>query len=238
MDGKGRFKEILEIFRTLRDEMSKTVGSFYAWETLYLSRSIPTVGKEKAERNVQVINSYLNFFFTIENSLIDSFIIGISKFFDVDSRNFSIYFLMNEIRKNQGIFTKETLLEVCPNRFEEELLENYSPIEKEDESKIKCLKKKHSKTIKTLKSIRASRVHIIPQTTDNSSDGSFVINEVDNLIKAIQEILNTISCRLDRSTTLWDRLKEDVIMETNFLFENLYFSEQQRKKEIEEKWGV
>jgi len=130
---KEKFEEILKIFKRLSDEMCKTVESFYVWETLYLSRSIPTVGKEQAERNVQVINSYLNFFLTTENSLIDSFIIGISKFFDIDSRNFSIYFLINEIKRNKEIFAKETLLQVYPNRFEEnELVKNYSPIEKKD----------------------------------------------------------------------------------------------------------
>jgi len=130
---KEKFEEILKIFKRLSDEMCKTVESFYVWETLYLSRSIPTVGKEQAERNVQVINSYLNFFLTTENSLIDSFIIGISKFFDIDSRNFSIYFLINEIKRNKEIFAKETLLQVYLNRFEEnELVKNYSPIEKKD----------------------------------------------------------------------------------------------------------
>lgn len=97
--------------------------------------------------------------------------------------------------------------------------------------------RKYSKIRENLKLIRHSSVHIIPKTDDKFSNRSFVPKDVDDFIDAIQEILNTISSRFDRSTTQWDYLKENAIRDTNFLLENLYRGEKQRKKEIKEKWG-
>lgn len=232
---KEKFIEISSLFKRLSDEMCRTVESFYIWETFHLSRSIPTVGKEKAERNVKIINSYKNFFLPTENSHIDSFIIGISKFFDRDPRALSIQFLIDEIKKNKEIFTPETLLEVYPGRFDEaEIAGNYLPMEEKDELVIEKLREKHVPLINKLKLIRDTQS---AHTDIQPANEDFVPKEVEELINAIQEMLNTISSRFDRASTCWDYIKDNAIRDTEFLFDSLEKGEFQRKKEIEERWA-
>jgi len=234
---KEKFEKILGSFNDLSEEMGKTVESFYIWKTLYLSRSVPTVGKERAERNVQIINLYLNFFLSTEDSHLNSFIIRISKFFDRDSRNLSIQFLINEIKNNKKNFTSETLVKLYPDRFDaNEIEENYLPIKEEDELTIEKLKEQYLPVIKKLKLIRDKySAHRSAHIGIQKIDRRFTFKEVEGLINAIQEMFNTIYYSFDRSSTCWDHIKEKAIRDTDFLFDNLYKGEQQRKK-LEKKW--
>ena len=227
---KEKFEEILSFSKRLSDEMCNTVQSFYIWKTLYFSRSIPTVGKEEAEMNVKTISLYRNFFLSTEKSHLNSFIIGISKFFDQNPKALSIQFLINEIKTNKEIFTVETLLKIYPDRFDKkELAENYSPIKEEDKIEIEKLRRQHVPVIEKLKLIRDKQS---AHTDIKTVNVSFIPNEVESLIGAIQKMLNIISYRFDRSSTNWDSMKEGAIRDTDFILKNLYRREYQRLKEI------
>jgi len=232
---KEKFIEILGHFRQLSDEMSKTVQSFFIWRTLYLSRSIEEAGQKIAERNVEIINSYKNFFIQTEDNHLHSFVIGVSKFFDKDARALSIQFLINKIKDSAEIFTRETIIEAYPERFNTVDMHSCAPIENEDEQKIKEIKEKYQPLIDKLKDFRDTRsAHHDVKITDLT----FIPTDVEGLINAIQEILNIISARFNDSTTDWRMLKEGAIRETNLLLENLDRGEKQRIKELKEEYGI
>ena len=68
--------------------------------------------------------------------------------------------------------------------------------------------------------------------------GTFVPNEVEALIVAVQEIFNKLSGNFDSSSTTWKHLKDESIRSTKFLFENLERGEAQRRKEFDKKWNL
>lgn len=234
-NAKEKFIEINGLFKRLSDEMSRVVESYYIWETLVFSKSIPEVGKEKSEKNVAIIASYKNFFFTTEYNHMDAFIIGISKFFDRDSRALSIQQLIQKIKESQDIITADILAEFYPNCcFSEVFKDGYKPIHDDDLKHIEELRKKHESVIGTLRTIRNKRsAHVDIEAIH----ATFIPKEVAELIEAIQEMFNKLSGRFASSATNWNQLKDDAINETKFLLENLEKGQMQRMKEIKEKWG-
>jgi len=96
------------------------------------------------------------------------------------------------------------------------------------EKEIEKLRTEHSSVIKELKLIRNKES---AHTNAQNINGAFFPNKVENLIYAIQEMINKNSSRVDMSTTYWDHIKEGAVRDTNFILEVLHKFEQQRKKE-------
>ena len=232
---KEKFKEIQEMFKRLSSEMCEVVESYHIWATLVFSRSILEIGKEKAEKNVEIMGLYKDFFVTTERNHMHAFIVGISKFFDRDSRVLSIQQLIQKIKESEDIITADIFKEVCPNRFfPEDFKDGYKPIHDKDVKYIEELRKKHEPIIGNLKTIRDK------QSVHNDMKvikATFIPNEVVKLIEAIQEMFNKLSGRFESSTTVWHHLKDDAVRSTKFLLENLERGEVARMKEDKEKWG-
>ena len=232
---KEKFQEIQKLFKRLSDNMGRVVESYYIWETLVFSKSISEVGKEKAEKNVAIMTPYKDFFFTTEYNHMDGFIIGISKFFDRDSRALSIQQLIQKIKESEDIITADILAEFYPSCcFSEDFKSGYKPIHDDDLKYIEEIRKKHESVIDTLRTIRNKHsVHMDMEVIKVS----FIPKEVAELVEAIQEMFNKLSGRFASSATNWNQLKDEAINQTKFLLENLEKGETQRMKEIKEKWG-
>jgi len=227
---KGKFQEIQRLFKRLSDEMCKVVESYYIWETLVFLRSIPEIGKEKAEKNAATMNLYNDFFITTEYNHMQAFTIGIAKFFDRDSRALSIRRLIQEIKESQDIITADLLMEIYPDRFyAEDFKDGYKPLHEEDLKLIIEFENRNELITSTLKTIRDKQ---FSHTDIEVIQKSFIPKEVVGLIGEIQEMLNKLSSRFDRSETSWEMLKDESIRKTCFLLENLERGEAQRKEEV------
>lgn len=236
---KEKYIEIVKLLKRLSDEMSRTVESYYIWRTLYLVTSIKEVGKELAERNVEILNLYKDFFIPTEESHLHFFIIGVSKFFDPDDGSLSLYSLLNKINANKEIFISETLIEVYPNRpFDKAGLgATYLPIKEADIYKIKKDIKDIRKQLPVLIKLKDIRKKQSAHTDIKITSFDFIPDEVPHLINAIQEVINKISYLIDRSYTKWDKLKDRAVRDTKFVLESLYKNEQLRRKEIKERYN-
>lgn len=231
---KEKFQEIQCLFKRLSSEMCKVVESYHIWATLVFSRSILEVGKEKAEKNAKIMAQYKDFFVTTERNHMHAFIIGISKFFDSDPRALSIQQLIQKIKESEDIITADIFKDIYPERFfPEDFKDGYKPIHDEDLKHINELRKKHELVIKNLKTIRDKQS---AHTDIKVIRITFIPNEVAELIGVIQEMFNKLSGRFESATTIWNHLKDDAVSNTEFLLENLKRGEEQRMKEIKEKW--
>jgi len=232
---KEKFQEIHELFKRLSNAMGEVVESYHIWATLVFSRSIPEVGKEKAEKNAAIMALYKNFFVTTELNHMHTFIIGISKFFDRNPKALSVQQLIQKIKESEDIITAGIFKEACPDRFfPEDFKDGYKPIHDEDIKYIEELRKKHESVIGNLKTIRDKQS---AHTDMEVIKATFVPNEVVELIEAVQEMFNKLSGRFESATTTWRHLKDDAVRNTEFLLENLERGEVARMKEIKEKWG-
>jgi len=231
-----KFLYIKALFiRMSHEEMCVVVESYYIWRTLTFARSIPEVGKEKAENNAKLVNLYKEFFIPTEQSHLQTFILGLMKFFDKDSRALSINALIKQIEENKDVFTSEILESIHPHLKEiGAITQNYLPISQESIDYFEKLYEKHKNLINNLKDIRDKQ---FAHTDMQAIEGTFVPNEIEELIEDLQEMFNKLSHSFDISSTIWNYLKEDSIRSTRLLLENLERGEIQRLVEIKRKWG-
>lgn len=229
-ESKNKFLEIRELFKRLSHQICLVVTSYYIWRTLRFSRSIDEVGKEKADKNAKLMSSYSNFFIPTEDSHVQTFVLGLMKFFDKDRRALSFQNLIKEIEENKSVFTPEVLKAVHPKLDEIGAIESdYVPINQETIDEVDRLRKKHDILISNLKDIRDK------QFAHNDIEvikGVFVPNEIEELITAVQEMFNKLSGTFDLSSTVWDHLKDEAVNDTKYLLESLEHAEVEREREM------
>jgi len=236
-NAKKKFLEVKELFNRMSHEISAVVESYHIWRTLTFSRSIPEVGKEQAEKNAALLSLYKDFFIPTEQSHLQTFVIGLMKFFDRHSQALSIAGLIRELEKNKTIFTADIVRSTFkdPGGYDP-IKDDYEPITREIKDKIEELRKPHEALIASLKDIRDKQ--FAHNDMETIKGASFVPNEVEALIEAIQEMFNKLSGNFNSSSTIWDHLKDDAIRSTQFVFANLERGEAERKEEIRRKYGA
>lgn len=233
-DAKNKYLAVKELFRRMSHEMCVVVESYYIWRTLAFSRSIPEVGQEKADKMAKLMSSYKDFFVPTEQSHLQTFIIGLMKFFDKDPRALSIKNLIKEIRSNEKVFTPEVMRAVHPNLHAiGAVTDDYVPIDQETIDHIEGARQTHSVLIDSLKDVRDKQ---FAHTDMQTIKGTFVPNEVEALIKAVQEMFNKLSGKFDLSSTMFDHLQEDAIRNTQFMLDNLERGDVAFREEIRRKW--
>ncbi len=234
---KEKFLEIQALFKRMsHEEMCVLIESYYIWRTLTFSRSTTEMGKEEAEKNVKIINLYKEFFIPTEQSHLHTFIVVLMKFFDKDYRALSIANLIKQIENNKDSFTPEILRSIHPHLEQMGVVkEDYLPISQSDIDHFEELKEKHKDLIANLKNIRDKQ---LSHTDMEAIKGTFVPLEIEELIKAVQDMFNKLSNSFDLSSTIWDHLERDSIHRTEFLLENLERGEKVRLEEIRKKWEI
>lgn len=234
-DAKQKFIETQNLFKRMSHELiCVIVESYYIWRTLTFARSIPEVGKEKAEKMAKQMSLYKDFLVPTEQSHLNTFVIGLMKFFDKNTRALSFANLIKQIKENEDTFTPEVLKSVYPHLEQISAdVEDYLPITEKDIEHFEALKEKHKDLISNLKDIRDKQ---FAHTDMEVINKTFVPNEIEGLIKDIQEMFNKLSRTFDRSSTIWDRMEKDSIRGTEFLLENLERGEIVRLEEIKKKW--
>lgn len=226
-----KFKEIKSLFKRLSDEMCLIVESYYIWRTLTFAVSILEVGEEKANRNVQIISRYADFFVATRHSHFQTFVLGLYKFFDTTGGTLSVRKLIEEIDKYQYAFKPEVVRLALPQLGEHGLIpDDYTPIDAATLAKIAFLEAEQNRIRGTLENIRHGVAHAV---LDKKQD-VFIPAEVEYFISVVQEIFNTLSGKFDLSSTHWGHLQDGAIYATNYLLDDLERGEQKRMEE----WGI
>lgn len=234
-EAEGKYKKVKEHFSRMSHEICIIVESYYIWRTLTFARSIPEVGQEQAEKNANLMNIFKEFFVPTEQSHMQTFIVGLMKFFDHDPRALSFTGLIKTIQDNQTDFTPEIVRSVHPNLDSIGAVKSdYVPIKQATIDRFEALKTEHANLIADLKNIRDKQ---FAHTDIEPIKTKFIPIEIEILISAIQEMFNTMSGDFDLSSTIFAHLQENSIRNTQFLLETLECGEKQRRKEWEEKWG-
>jgi len=215
--------------------MCLLVEAFHAWRSLVFSRSIPEMGEERANKNAAILRHHNDFFQTVEYSLLNTVILGTSKFYDRHPKALSIDVLIQKLREYKDDITADLLEQIRPGTvfFSEEERADFVAFKEEDALEVEALRQKNEAVIKNLKDIRDKSVahtDIIP------IKGSIIPNEVEQLINDTQEIFNKLS-RFERSATMWDHLGDNAKSDVTFILENLERGEAERQREIDERWG-
>lgn len=224
MSDEEKYTKIRYSFGELSKEMSIVTKCFYIWKTIVESRDISTSGLEQAEKNVKMMKHYGDLFTLIEFSCIFVPIMGITKCFDTSKRkdNINIKKLIREIDNSKSIFTPKIFINILSKAYPKELsvynaerdVLDITSIEKE----FRNLYKTHSPTIKRLRIIRNKQLAHLDDTVINKD---FKPTEAENLIDAIQKLINNVAKQIIAPSHMWDMEKGIAINEVKFLFKNL-----------------
>lgn len=171
-------------------------------------------GKEKAERNVEILKKYWDFFDTVLNSSYKSFVTDVSIFFDSEKYEdtFSLQKLINIV--------KEKTTDTEYNKLIEE---------------IDAIKKKHGVKIAFILELRNAEVS---HQEIERKRRLIVYKEIDELFVGVQEILNLLSKYYDRSFTIWDHIEKNVTSSLEWVIDNLERGEKVRLDEIHKMYPI
>ena len=227
---KEKFLEIKSLFSRLGHEVSLVIESYYIWRTLTFARSIPEVGEEQANINAKLMTSAKYFFLPTEQSHLQTFVVGLMKFFDKKLPALSFISLINEISLNKTILTADIFRSVWPELENiGSIKDSYLPIDEDIIKEFERFIATHEVLISNLKDARDKQfahIDIKPISV------TFIPDEVEILIDEIQIMFNKLSNKFEQSTTIWSHLKDDSITNTEFLLKNFARGEAQRIDEI------
>jgi len=201
------------IFNIVRNRMFSALNSFYIWKKINQSINVnEESGPKLAQENVdQIINKYPNFFQQVLISSYKTFVADLAIFFDSE--------------KHEDSLSIGKLFELLQEKNVDLL------VLKEE---IGIIKKPHGRIISLIMELRNQDV--AHQAMDPQQH---VLNyqEVENLFKAVQEVLNKITRYYDDSITVWDHIEESVNGDVQWIYGNLKRGEKVRLDEIRVKWS-
>ncbi len=208
-----RPEKVENLFRITTDRMFTALQSFTLWKKINMMRNVNEVGKDQADRNVEIFNQNWDFFHTVLDSTYKSFVIDLSIFFDPE--------------KYEETFSLKKLIHVVKEKITED---EYGELIKE----IEELKKKHGFMITFILELRNATVS--HQEIDRKSR-LIVYKKIEELFKCVQEILNLLSKYYDQSSTIWSHVGENIDSSLEFIVDNLERGERVRLDEIKKKYG-
>lgn len=211
-DKKTKFTYV-SYHKTAIDRVMSGANAFFIWK--WIDSSINTNnegGKERAERNAAIFSVYATIFQQIRISMYKTFVTDLSVFFDKNGYD--------------GNFSLDKLIQSTKDKLS-------APQIEELKKNIEIIKRKHSKDISFILSLRNSDV--AHQELD--AEAKLVIfKNIEELISSIQEILNLISSAYERSVHWWDHIEREVDHKMNWLVDNLERGEIQRLEEMEDEF--
>ncbi|HEX9831157.1 MAG TPA: hypothetical protein VGA94_05670 [Thermodesulfobacteriota bacterium] len=205
-------EEKRNLFDITANRMYSALSAFYMWKGLSQAININTAGEEEAKKKVEIMNQYRYFFHQVLVSAYKSFVADLSIFFDREGY--------------KDTFSLGKLLKI----LEEELTGDEL---NEITQQVNQIKGKHGVTINFIRELR--NADVAHQTLQVQSR-KVVYDDIEKLFSGVQEILNLISYRYDRSRSLWSHVERDVLHHLNWLFDNLERGEKVRLMEIDQKY--
>lgn len=199
-------------FQITTDRMYTAIEAFHLWKRINEMMNVNNVGKEKAERNVEIFRKYWDFFHPVVIASYKSFVIDLSIFFDADKfeNTFSLSKLMSAIREKTSDVEFEELT-----------------------TSISEIKRKHGIRINFILELRNTEVS--HQEIDRKK--RFVVyQEIEGLFVGVQEILNVLRKYYDGAFTVWDHVPREIIKDLEWVVDNLERGEKVRLEEIEKRY--
>lgn len=233
-----KFKTLMDQIDELRSGYYKTLSAFYAYEALREAKAINIHGKTKAEENVTVINTFKNFFMPAEEALRVYFFIELAKLFDVSNQSLHINRIVNFTESNIKHLTVEAFEEYNshqPRAFLDQLIKEYQGVSHDNLTEIRDLLNTHSDSLEKLKTYRDK--WLAHNDVKKPDIPDITGNELRSLFDILEKILNSLTSKINNSSSEWEHVERDVKWHTNMVIEYLHRFEPYRLKETENEYN-
>ena len=231
------FNTLIKYIDDLRHRYYKTLSAFYAYEGLREAKATNILGQTEAEENVKVINRYKDFFMPAEEALRVYFFLELAKLFDASNQSLHIDKIVNFTESNLKHLTVDAFNEHNTEQgreFLNSLTEEYKGVAHADLIEIRNLLEAHSESLERLRTYRDKWLAHEDIKKPELPDITGI--ELRALFQVLEKILNTLTSKLNSSSTLWDHVERDVKHHVNLTIDHLRRFEPYRLKEIDEEY--
>ena len=195
------------------NRMLSALGAYHIWKWMEIARNLNQPGgKERTERNLEIMNRHNLFFAQLRDSTYKTFVADLWIFFDKDG--YDDAFSLDKLIES----TKDKLTQVQIDQIKND---------------IEKIKREHGVSIGFIQELR--NADVAHQEID-ARPRHLNYASVENLFAGVQKILNLISNTHSRSVHWWNHVEEEIDRQMNWILDNLERGEAARLKEIEEEW--
>jgi len=230
------FETLFDYTEKLRSRYLKILSSFKIFERFNKLSAPNIVGKKKAEKNVKIFNIFKYFFIITKEASRCYFFIELAKFFDTSKKSLTINKVIDYAEKNITKFTKQDFLNYHNGRqILPELFVQYKQLSLSDLRKIKKRLDKNKIIIKKLKIYRDK--YLAHDDIKKIKIG-ISVKEIKVLLDIVKSMIELLYNKLDFSVNFYINFEEEPIKNFDLLMENLIKFEENRLKEIREKYKI
>lgn len=230
------FETLFDYAKKLRSRYLNTLSSFKIFERFNKLSAPNIVGKKKAEKNVKIFNIFKYFFMTTKEASRCYFFIELAKFFDTSKKSLTINKVIDYAEKNISKFTKQDFLDYHNGRqILPELFVQYKQLSLSDLRKIKKRLDRNKVIIKKLKIYRDK---YLAHDDINKIKIGISVKEIKVLLDIVKSVVGLLYSKLDFSVNSYINFEKEPIKDLDSVMENLIKFEENRLKEIREKYKV
>lgn len=212
MKSKSQFDILLD---RATNRMLSALGAYHIWKWLNIAINLNQLGgKDRTERNLEIMNRHNLFFSQLRNSTYKTFVADLWIFFDKDSYNDS--------------FSLDKLIETTQDKLTQKQIDKMR-------HQVERIKRGHGISIGFIQKLRNADV---AHQEINARPRHLNYASVEKLFDAVQEILNLISQTHSKSVHWWGHVAEEVDRQMNWVVDNLERGEKSRLREIDEKYRI
>lgn len=193
------------------------LGSYHALVQMKQFLAPNIVGEDQAPKNAEALGRYKGYFSVASRALATDMYISIGKIYDTHKDALHIVRLVNYAASNNRALTAADKKPLDDPDAATELSDVYEGLTAEEREDISKDLAAADDKIKRLKTIRDKIIaHEDLKGRDGIEDLSY--DELSDLLKLSEKILNTISCKYYRNTVLFSFYRDDVIGDSQNLF--------------------
>lgn len=185
---------------------------------------------------IKIFNIFKYFFLTTKEASRCYFFIELAKFFDTSKKSLTINKVINYGEKNIAKFTKQDFLDYHNGRqILPELFAQYKQLSLSDLKKIKKGLNRNKAIIKKLKIYRDKYL-----AHDDINKVKIGINakEIKVLLNIVKSVIGLLYNKLDFSVNSYINFEQEPIRDLDSVMDNLIKFEENRLKEIKEKYKI
>jgi len=224
------FSKLFNYIKKLKSRYLNILGSYTVYDSLGTLVTPNKIGKDKASRNVKIINGFKYFFYPVRESCRCYFLIELAKFFDKNIKSLTLLRVLDYSEENVDKLQKENFLEYHKKRnICSELFKDYKEITLTD---IKKLRKRLTDKKNIIKRLKDYRDQYLAHDDIEKIKISVSAREIKEILKLIKNIIEFYYLKLDFSSNYYNFWKEETVNDTKNIVYYLQKIETDRHKEI------
>lgn len=232
-------RTLMDYAREMHHRYFRAISALYAYEALRESIAQNILGQSEAEKNVEIIGKYKDFFNPAQEALRIYFFLELAKMFDSSDQALHINKILNFTESNLKNLTIEAFKEYNQNQdraFLKQLAKEYRGMAYSDLVIVREMLNKHKAKLEKLDTYRNK--WLAHDDINKPELPAITGEEIKDLFDVLAKILNSITGRLNSESWMYSHIEDDVKHHTKLVIEHLRRFEPYRIKEIEEKYQI